>query len=113
MISKLEVRNKVVEYLESRGRSYRELNSVPQIQLNRQEEIAWGPHKGKKDDVFVISYVQGEGPMTELIFVHASAYTGEVYFSRGPMNYLEELEMLGDAIVEAEQKFVEEVILEF
>jgi|GEM_PF-7007738 len=112
MISKVEIRNKVVAYLEARGRSYSELSPVTKIQLYRQEKIAWGPRKGELDDIFVVSYVRGEDPISDLIFVHVSAHTGEIYFSQGPMNFLEELEAPEDPVVKEERKFVEEIFAE-
>lgn len=112
MISKVEIRKNVVEYLEARGRSYSDLSPVTKIRLDRQEEIAWGPHQGKTDDVFVVSYIRGEGSMAQMIFVHVSAQTGEVYFSRGPMNYLEELETPEDPLVAEEREFVEGIFVD-
>ena len=109
MISKAKIRQNVIAYLDARRRRYRDLAAVEDIYLSRQEPIAWGPSRGRTDDVFTVSYFQGDGPMAEMIFVQASAHTGQVYFSRGPMNYLEELEAPEDLIVKEERDFVEQI----
>lgn len=109
MISKVEVRKNVIAYLEERNRNYQDLDSVTKIRLERQQEVRWGQHKGKIDDIFVLNYQMSWGLEMRSIFVHVSATTGEVLYSSGPHGMLEENEEAENPKIERQKAFVESI----
>ncbi len=109
MISKVEARKNVIEYLQERNRDFQDLDPVTKMGLQRQAEISWGKHAGKVDDLYVLSYEMNWGVETRSIFVTVSATTGEVLYSRGPHGMLEELELPENPMIEKARSLVEDI----
>lgn len=109
MKSKAEVRNSMLAYLEERKRTFENLDEVEEFRYEPDSVIEWGPRKGEVEHLYTASYDLPIGTMGQLIFITASAQTGEVLYSRGPHGILEELELPEDPEIESEKDLIREV----
>lgn len=106
MVNKIQIRENVVEYLNTRGREYDNLSPPHRILLEPNARIEWGVREGQREDLYVASYELGFRNRQHLVFVMVSSASGEVLYSQGPSGIIESNEGHQEFSIEEEKTFI-------